>query len=162
MGRNRAIRAATVNIMDSRAISIHPSIYLSTYVFIHLSICNLKDGHRILHGNLRVGPTRVLIWDPCPFGLPSHIEGPNRPHTHKGLTFWLQGPNWPCLSKTPHIYIYIYILHYIYIYIYICKPWFLSSGNHHDYSHVIPSRSHMASPKAIIQTLVHINLQLLQ
>ena len=44
--------------------------------------------HRVLHGDCILGPTRVLVWDPCPFGFPemvtvAHIKcrvGPTSPY----------------------------------------------------------------------------------
>ena len=34
----------------------------------------LRIGHRILDRDYAMGPIRVLIWDPWPFGLTSHVD----------------------------------------------------------------------------------------
>ena len=34
----------------------------------------LQDGHRLLYRNCIKSPTKLRMWDPCPFGQPNNID----------------------------------------------------------------------------------------
>ena len=65
--------------MDSRDAAIESGLYkeykecigvLSEIVFYYKMPVFWKDGQWVLYRDYMIAPTKGLVWDPCPFGLP--------------------------------------------------------------------------------------------